>query len=91
MQEFKRIITAESATLADDNKNDIFDGNFLTTTDSSDSECEIINKEKAQKVKKRKKIGFRERRIIQYENRIRTYSTPDKIFRYFATYKVNKN
>lgn len=27
--------------------------------------------------------------IIEYENRIRTYSTPDKIFRYFATVKIN--
>ena len=26
--------------------------------------------------------------IIEYENRIRSYSTPDKIFRYFATIKV---
>ena len=26
--------------------------------------------------------------IIEYENRIRYYSTPDKIFRYFATLKV---
>lgn len=26
--------------------------------------------------------------IIEYENRIRQYSTPDKIFRYFATLKV---
>lgn len=26
--------------------------------------------------------------IIDYENRIRAYSTPDKIFRYFATVKV---
>ena len=26
--------------------------------------------------------------IIEYENRIRAYSTPDKIFRYFATLKV---
>ena len=35
-----------------------------------------------------KKVGFRNRKIIEYENRIRQYSTPDKIFRYFATYKV---
>ena len=28
--------------------------------------------------------------IIEYENRIRAYSTPDKIFRYFATLKVNQ-
>lgn len=26
--------------------------------------------------------------ITEYENRIRTYSTPDKIFRYFATVKI---
>lgn len=38
--------------------------------------------------KKKKKVGFRDRRIIGYEDRIRAYSTPDKIFRYFATLKV---
>ena len=27
--------------------------------------------------------------MIEYENRIRAYSTPDKIFRYFATLKVH--
>jgi len=30
---------------------------------------------------------LQDRRFIEYENRIRAYSTPDKIFRYFATYK----
>ncbi|XP_074597334.1 calcium uptake protein 1 homolog, mitochondrial-like isoform X2 [Brevipalpus obovatus] len=34
------------------------------------------------------KKTFRDRKIIEYENRIRTFSTPDKIFRYFATIKV---
>ena len=34
------------------------------------------------------KVGFRDRKIIDYENRIRSFSTPDKIFRYFASYKV---
>ena len=29
--------------------------------------------------------------IIEYENRIRDYSTPDKIFRYFATLKVQND
>lgn len=38
--------------------------------------------------KKSDKVGFRERKIVEYENRIRQYSTPDKVFRYFATYKV---
>lgn len=40
--------------------------------------------------RKKKRIGFRERKIIAYEDRIRQYSTPDKIFRYFATVKVFK-
>jgi len=35
--------------------------------------------------------GFRERKIIEYENRIRSYSTPDKIFRYFATLQESYN
>merc|ERR1719402_1057267 len=38
--------------------------------------------------KKSDKVGFRERKIVEYENRIRQYSTPDKVFRYFSTYKV---
>jgi len=33
-------------------------------------------------------MGFKHRKIVEYENRIRQYSTPDKIFRYFATYQV---
>ncbi|OQR66844.1 calcium uptake protein 1 -like protein, partial [Tropilaelaps mercedesae] len=37
---------------------------------------------------KQKKPGFRDRKIIEYENRIRQYSTPDKVFRYFASVKV---
>ncbi|OTF83308.1 hypothetical protein BLA29_003795 [Euroglyphus maynei] len=35
--------------------------------------------------------GFRNKRIIEYENRIRHYSNPDKIFRYFATVKIIYN
>lgn len=38
---------------------------------------------------RREKIGFRDRKIIEYENRMRSYSTPDKIFRYFATVKIS--
>lgn len=26
---------------------------------------------------------------MEYENRVRSYSTPDKIFRYFATVRIN--
>uniref|UniRef100_A0A1B0BER8 Uncharacterized protein n=1 Tax=Glossina palpalis gambiensis TaxID=67801 RepID=A0A1B0BER8_9MUSC len=39
---------------------------------------------KATKAKK-EKVGFRERKILEYEHRIRQFSTPDKVFRYFAT------
>jgi hypothetical protein len=56
-----------------------------TESEASDPHCTI---EEALPKKKKKKIGFRERRIIQYENRIRSYSSPDKIFRYFATLKA---
>ncbi len=38
--------------------------------------------------KKKERTGFRDRKIIDYENRIRSFSTPDKIFRYFASYKA---
>ncbi|XP_053386036.1 calcium uptake protein 1, mitochondrial-like isoform X2 [Mercenaria mercenaria] len=41
--------------------------------------------------KKKKRIGFHDKRMIEYENRIRAYSTPDKIFRYFATLKVHSS
>ncbi|XP_075548549.1 mitochondrial calcium uptake 1 isoform X4 [Dermacentor variabilis] len=45
-------------------------------------------KGKSKGKKKKDKPGFRDRKIIEYENRIRAYSTPDKIFRYFATMRV---
>nr|XP_011445736.2 calcium uptake protein 1, mitochondrial isoform X6 [Crassostrea gigas] len=51
----------------------------------AEEESEESEENKVQK----KKIGFRDKRIIEYENRIRAYSTPDKIFRYFATLKVH--
>ncbi|XP_018364183.1 PREDICTED: calcium uptake protein 1 homolog, mitochondrial isoform X2 [Trachymyrmex cornetzi] len=43
------------------------------------------------KKNKKQKIGFRDRKIIEYENRMRHYSTPDKVFRYFATLQVTSN
>ncbi|EPB75807.1 EF hand [Ancylostoma ceylanicum] len=64
--------------------NQASDGN----SDSSDSDDDSGEESKKVEKPKKKKIGFRERRIIEYEDRIRLYSTPDKIFRYFATLKV---
>ena len=40
--------------------------------------------------KKKKNVSFHDRRVIGYEDRIRAYSTPDKIFRYFATLKIKE-
>ncbi|XP_018395518.1 PREDICTED: calcium uptake protein 1 homolog, mitochondrial isoform X1 [Cyphomyrmex costatus] len=53
---------------------------------------ENIEQDVQKKKKNRKqKIGFRDRKIIEYENRMRHYSTPDKVFRYFATLQVTSN
>ena len=38
--------------------------------------------------RRKKRVSFHDQRVIGYENRIRAYSTPDKIFRYFATLKI---
>ncbi|XP_022704034.1 calcium uptake protein 1 homolog, mitochondrial-like isoform X3 [Varroa jacobsoni] len=43
---------------------------------------------KQESCSKKNKPGFRDRKIIEYENRMRQYSTPDKLFRYFASVKV---
>ncbi|XP_043278590.1 calcium uptake protein 1 homolog, mitochondrial isoform X2 [Venturia canescens] len=59
---------------------------------ASEEEEESMDHTEAEEPKKKKskkqKVGFRDRKIIEYENRMRSYSTPDKIFRYFATVKV---
>ncbi|XP_033111315.1 calcium uptake protein 1, mitochondrial-like isoform X2 [Anneissia japonica] len=57
-------------------------------TDEELSETEDESEEGEVKEKGKKRTGFRDRKIIEYENRIRHYSTPDKIFRYFATIKM---
>ncbi|XP_034824385.1 calcium uptake protein 1 homolog, mitochondrial-like isoform X4 [Maniola hyperantus] len=48
----------------------------------TDSESEVDTRKKRYR---KEKVGFRDRKIIEYENRMRQYSTPDKVFRYFAT------
>lgn len=58
-----------------------------TVNAAPDSGDAAVDTEKPEK-KKKKKAGFRERKIIEYENRIRHYSTPDKVFRYFATCQI---
>lgn len=55
---------------------------------SKEEKDEIEEVDDGDEKPKNKKVTFKDRRIIEYENRIREYSTPDKIFRYFATLKV---
>lgn len=57
-------------------------------SDGDDDSDVEETKGKGKGKKKKDKPGFRDRKIIEYENRIRAYSTPDKIFRYFATMRV---
>ncbi|XP_044266646.1 calcium uptake protein 1 homolog, mitochondrial isoform X2 [Tribolium madens] len=60
-----------------------------TIGENSDVEKSEDAEDDTKKKKHRKeKIGFRDRKIIEYENRMRAYSTPDKIFRYFATVRL---
>ncbi|XP_030383939.1 calcium uptake protein 1 homolog, mitochondrial isoform X1 [Scaptodrosophila lebanonensis] len=61
------------------------DSDSDSDNDDDDSNAEL-NVRDGKKL--REKVGFRERKIIEYENRIRQFSTPDKVFRYFATIQV---
>ncbi|XP_035824269.1 calcium uptake protein 1, mitochondrial isoform X2 [Aplysia californica] len=67
---------------------DAFSVKSASLTDSESSSEEPEEGDEEGEKKKKKKVGFRDRKIIGYEDRIRAYSTPDKIFRYFATLKV---
>ena len=60
---------------------------FNSESSSDESEEEEDEGKKEPKKEAKERVGFRDRKIIDYENRIRAYSTPDKIFRYFATYR----
>ncbi|XP_068707116.1 calcium uptake protein 1, mitochondrial-like [Montipora foliosa] len=64
------------------------DDDGMNSIDKTNDEHEEQSDVEADGRKKKGKKGFRERRIIEYENRIRQYSTPDKVFRYFASLKV---
>ncbi|KAG7334392.1 hypothetical protein KOW79_002799 [Hemibagrus wyckioides] len=62
------------------------DSDSMLESGSSDEEAEEDDSSEGKKKKQR--VGFRDRKVMEYENRIRAYSTPDKIFRYFATLKI---
>lgn len=81
-KELKKLLPSVDAATIDVEKH-----HKVSVGETSAEEAEVEENKK----KKKKAIGFRERRIIEYENRMRAYSTPDKIFRYFATVKVQSS
>lgn len=44
--------------------------------------------EEEEEGEKKDRVSFHDRSVMAYEDRIRAYSTPDKIFRYFATLRM---
>ena len=60
-----------------------------SSTDITSSE-EEEEKEGKDTKKKKKHVSLHDRHFIAYEDRIRAYSTPDKIFRYFATLSIQE-
>uniref|UniRef100_A0A2K6T3M9 Calcium uptake protein 1, mitochondrial n=1 Tax=Saimiri boliviensis boliviensis TaxID=39432 RepID=A0A2K6T3M9_SAIBB len=80
---------AEAPPYVDNLKTDIGDkGKNKDEGDICNHEKKTTDLEPHPEEKKKKRSGFRDRKVMEYENRIRAYSTPDKIFRYFATLKV---
>ncbi|NP_001428147.1 calcium uptake protein 1, mitochondrial isoform 5 [Homo sapiens] len=80
---------AESPPCVDNLKSDIGDkGKNKDEGDVCNHEKKTADLAPHPEEKKKKRSGFRDRKVMEYENRIRAYSTPDKIFRYFATLKV---
>ena len=69
------------------NQESLSDGESSNSESETLSDTEDDDEGSSKKEPKKERVGFRDRKIIDYENRIRAYSTPDKIFRYFATYK----
>jgi len=63
-------------------------GRFSVKAEEENALEDVDNKSIVDQEVRKEKIGFKDRRIMEYENRIRQYSTPDKVFRYFATYKL---
>ncbi|CAG0887489.1 unnamed protein product [Cyprideis torosa] len=63
----------------------VSDTDESSLSQSSEEDSDVAEHEQQRDVAKKEKVGFRNRKIIEYENRIRQYSTPDKVFRYFAT------
>ena len=85
LQQLKQSLTSSNSYICDIQDDD--DEDKVNNNNSNNNNGKKGNGKNG----KKEKIGFRDRKIIDYENRIRAYSTPDKIFRYFATYKSTQD
>ncbi|XP_030557051.1 calcium uptake protein 1 homolog, mitochondrial isoform X2 [Drosophila novamexicana] len=82
----KRLLIPKVDADAGQRPSDAAGVNGDSSSDESEDDEARLNPHDSKKIKE--KVGFRERKIIEYENRIRQFSTPDKIFRYFATVRL---
>lgn len=57
-------------------------------SENSDESPGDMDEEPKRPKRRKKRVSFHDRNVMAYEDRIRAYSTPDKIFRYFATLKT---
>ncbi|XP_017139578.1 calcium uptake protein 1 homolog, mitochondrial [Drosophila miranda] len=61
----------------------------LQASGTADDFCEIpLEQRQKRGPHTHHRARFREMRILEYENRLRLYSSPEKVFRYFATIKM---
>lgn len=84
----KKMISISCDLLKHDSPENVMLANTLAFCDEMQVAKEDGENTQVDTQVKKRRIGFKDRKFIEYENRIRAYSTPDKIFRYFATYKV---
>lgn len=84
LKDMKHRYARDTAPRAKEITNKDENGQISIDNDENNENPDTELKEK----KSKKHVSFRNRKIIEYENRIRQYSTPDKIFRYFATIQV---
>lgn len=69
IDEYIKKLKSEAATLKTGESQKAFGDEHSAENNQKDDSCSVLNADESAK-KKKKKIGFRERRIIEYENRV---------------------
>jgi Ca2+-binding EF-hand superfamily protein len=66
------------------------DGDDMSQTLEEEEEGDGDGEGEEEEEKPKSHVSFHDRSVMAYEDRIRAYSTPDKIFRYFATLRIKE-